>query len=177
MNSINLVSPKNEQLEKEQKRLSMAKILAFVIMFFVIILAVLVFVINLTLPINTIKQAENVTLSNISTLHKKLVQYYLTEDRVNHLSNLVAKRGKLPDTLGALLAIVPSELSINTMSVESDKIALVVSGKSLVSMNKFIDDVILLSEQKHILKNVIIQQLSLDVRGGTYSISIQAGVF
>ena len=73
--SINLVSPKNEQLEKEQNRLRIARVVAFSVMFLVAAVAVLVFVVNLTLPINSIKRSEEVTLSNIAALHKKFVQY------------------------------------------------------------------------------------------------------
>ena len=52
--SINLVSPKNEQLEKEQNRLKSVRMLAFIVMFFVVVIAILAFVINLTLPISSI---------------------------------------------------------------------------------------------------------------------------
>ena len=174
--SINLVSPKNEQLEKEQNRLRIARILAFAIMFFVVAIAVLVFIINLTLPINSIKHDEEITLSNISSLHKKLVQYYLVEDRVNHLSNVIAKREKLPDITDAFLAVIPEDLSANSMQVDVKKMSLIVSGQSLVSMNKLIDDITILSKQKNILENVVMQQLSLDVKNGRYSISIQADI-
>ncbi len=172
--SINLVSPKNEQLEKEQNRLKGARILAFSVMFFVVVIAVLAFVINLTLPISSIKRDEDTTLANIATLHKKLVQYTLVEDRANHLSNIIAKRQKLPDVVNAVLIIIPADLSISSMQFSAKNISFIVSGSSLISMNKLIDNVIMLSKQKNILTNVIVQQLSLDVKSGKYSISIQA---
>jgi len=174
--SINLVSPKNEQLEKEQNRLRIVRMSAFIIMLFVAAIAVLVFIINLTLPINSIKHDEETTLSNISSLHKKLVEYYLVEDRANHLSNVIAKREKLPNIIDALLTIVPGELSVSSMQVDAKKMSLIVSGDSLISMNRLIDDVIMLGAQKNILKNVVMQQLSLDVKNNKYSISIQADI-
>jgi Tfp pilus assembly protein PilN len=176
MSSINLVSPKNEQLEKEQARLRMVKMLALVIMALVVVIAVLVFVVNLTLPINSIKHDENVTLANISSQHKKLVQYYLVEDRVNNLSNMVANRQKLPNTVDALLAAIPQELSVVSMQVDAKSVSLIVSGDSLVPMNTFIDDITALGGQKNVLKNVVVQQLSLDVKNSRYSISVQADV-
>jgi hypothetical protein len=172
--SINLVSPKNAQLEKEQSRLRIARILALVAMFSVVAVAILVFVINLTLPINSIKQQESATLSNIAALHGKLVQYYLIEDRVNHISNIIAQRGQLPSTVDTLLAIVPGELSVNLLQIDAQHVSFDVSGASLVPMNKFIDDITLLGTQKNILKNVVIQQLSLDVKDSKYTISVQA---
>jgi hypothetical protein len=172
--SINLVSPKNEQLEKEQNRLKIARISAFVIMLCVAGIAVLVFVINLTLPLNAIKHNEDITLSNISTLQKKLTQYSLVEDRVNHVSNIIGQRQKLPDVVGVLVNTVPSDLSVNSIQVDSKNISLDISGSSLTSMNELIDNIIMLSQQQKMIKNVVMQQLSLDVKSSRYSISIQA---
>jgi hypothetical protein len=175
-NSINLVSPKNEQLDKEQKRLRIARIIAFVGMALVVVIAVLVFVVNLTLPISSIKQNEQTTLNNIAALHKKLTQYSLVVDRVNHLTNIIAQRKNIPDITDTLSAVVPSDLTINSMQVDSKKVTLIVSGTSLVSMNKFIDDVIMLGEQKKVISNISMQQLSLDVKSGSYSVSVQADI-
>lgn len=174
--SINLVSPKNEQLEKEQNRLRITRILAFVVMAFVVAIAILVFVVNLTLPINSIKQSEQVTLTNIAALHKKLTQYYLVEDRTNHLANIIAQRKNIPDIADDLLVVVPQDLAISSMQVDAAKVSLIVSGASLLSMNKLIDDVTMLQEQKNIINNIVMQQLSLDVKSGRYSVSIQADI-
>ncbi|HUD09329.1 MAG TPA: hypothetical protein VMR77_00785 [Patescibacteria group bacterium] len=174
--SINLVSPKNEQLEKEQNRLRIARVVAFSVMFLVAAVAVLVFVVNLTLPINSIKRSEEVTLSNIAALHKKFVQYYFVQDRINHLTNVIEKRNKVSDVVDAFLAITPDDLSIGSMQIDVKKFSLIMSGGSLVSMNKFIDDVTILSQKKNIIQNVVVQQLSLDVKNNKYSISIQADI-
>jgi len=173
--SINLVSPKNEQLEKEQRRLRIVRISALAIMVMVAGIAVLVFIINLTLPLNAIKHNEDVTLSNTSVLHKKLAEYYLVEDRVNNLSNVISKRQKLPDITDALLAIIPSGLSVGSMQVNSKSISLDISGSSLISMNKLIDNVVTLGQQK-LIKNIVMQQLSLDVKSNNYAVSIQADI-
>ena len=145
-------------------------------MLFVAAIAVLVFVINLTLPINSIKTSEETTLSNIAALHKKLVQYYFVQDRANNLSNVIAKRNKVPDIADALLAATPDDLSISSIQIDAKQISLIMSGGSLISMNKFIDNVTMLGQQKKIIKNIVVQQLSLDVKNSKYSISIQADV-
>ena len=175
-NSINLVSPKSEQMGKEQKRLRMARILALAVMFSVAIIAILVFVINLTLPINSIKQNEQAVLANIATLHAKLVQYRLVQDRVTHLSNIIAKREKLPAIAATLLAVIPPDLSVGSMQFTMQKVTLVISGSSLIVMNKLVDAITVLGKPNNILKNIIVQQLSLDPKSGQYSISIQADV-
>jgi hypothetical protein len=176
MSSINLVSPKNAQLEKDQNRLKMARLMAFAVMLIVAAVAILVFVVNLTLPLNSIKNEEATTLSNIAALHKKLVQYYLIEDRVNNLANVISQRKNLPSTVDLLLATISQDLAVSSMQVDAKKVSFIVSGGSLIAMNKFIDDLILLDTQKKIIKNIVMQDLSLDVKNGNYSVSIQADV-
>jgi len=174
--SINLVSPKNAQLEKEQNGLKIARILALVVMSAVAITAILVFIINLTLPINSIKHNEEVTVANIATLHKKLVQYSLVEDRLNNLANIIGKRQQLPKVMDTLQAVIPADLNVNSMDINAKQISLIVSGSSLISMNKLIDDLTILGTQKNLLKNLTVQQLVLDVKNNKYSISIQANI-
>jgi len=175
-NNINLVSPKSEQIDKEQNRLRIARMIALIVMFSVAIIAILVFMINLTLPINSIKQNEQVVLANIAALHAKLVQYRLVQDRVTHLSNIVAKRQKLPAIASTLLAIIPSDLSVGSMQFTMQRVSLVISGNSLISINKLIVTITELGKPNNILKNIIVQQLSLDAKNGEYSVSIQADV-
>lgn len=145
-------------------------------MLLVAIVALLVFVVNLTLPINSIKNEEATTLSSISAMHKKLTQYYLVEDRINHLSNIINKREKLSDVTHALLAVIPNDLSIDSIQIDAKNVSLIVSGASLTSMNNFINSIVVLNNKKTIITNVIIQELSLNVKDNTYSVSIQAGI-
>jgi hypothetical protein len=174
--NINLVSPKNEQLEKEQRRLKAARILALLVVVFVAILAVVIFIVNLTVPLNAIKQQEDVTLTKLVPLHKKLVQYYFVEDRVDNLSNIIAARKNLSGIADAIAQIVPSGVSISSLEIDSKQVTLIVYGSSLLPMNQFIDGVTMISTQKKLIKNVVAQQVSVDVRNGTYSVSVQADI-
>ena len=92
------------------------------------------------------------------------------------MSNVIAKRNKVPDIADALLAATPDDLSISSIQIDAKQISLIMSGGSLISMNKFIDNVTMLGQQKKIIKNIVVQQLSLDVKNSKYSISIQADV-
>jgi hypothetical protein len=62
------------------------------------------------------------------------------------------------------------------MQVNAKSISLDISGSSLISMNKLIDNVILLGQQQKLIKNIVMQQLSLDVKDNYYAVTIQADI-
>lgn len=171
-NTINLVSIKSSELTREEKSLKLARTIALVTMFIVAAIAILVFVVNLTMPIQSVKSNEQVMLTNISALHKKLVTYDLIRDRINNLSNIITARKNLSSSINAIFNLVPSELTISSFDADAKKISIVVSGNSLIPINKFIDDITAQGKQGKIIKDVSIQELSVDTKHGNYSVSV-----
>jgi hypothetical protein len=93
---------------------------------------------------------------------------------VSNIANIIAQRGNFIPQTNQILSKVPSDLSVGTLEVTKGSLKITVSGASLASMNKFIDDIILLGSEGKVIKNVIIEGLSLDVASGNYTLNIQA---
>jgi competence protein ComGC len=170
--NINLASPKSNQLIGEEKWLKIARATALISMIFVASIAILVFVVNLTIPIQSVRNSEQAALADIFALHKRLVTYYLIKDRINNISNVIAKRKNLSTSANEIFNLVPPELSIKSFDADAKNISIVVSGNSLLPINKFIDDVVTESKKGKIIKNISIQELSVDTKHGSYSVSI-----
>ena len=175
--SINLVSGKSYQLEKELKRLKIIRIAAVTSLVFVSFISILLFIITVTLPISAVKKDQQQTLSNIGVLDKKLIKFSLINDRINNISDIMKKRKNYSLISDSLFSKAPSNLSIDDFSIESDKVNLTVSDTSLITINQFIDDIIIFGDTGKIIKNVSIQSLILNVSSGKYSLSMQADVF
>ena len=162
-NSINLISNKSVELEKELRRLKKVKIAAVICLVAVVLMAVLVFVLNFTFPFDSVKKDQQLTMANLTAMNTKLTTYALTKDRVSNIANIIAQRGNFIPQTNQILSKVPSDLSVGTLEVTKGSLKITVSGASLASMNKFIDDIILLGSEGKVIKNVIIEGLSLDV--------------
>lgn len=175
--SINLVSGKSYQLEKELKRLKIIRIAAITSLVFVSLISISLFIITVTLPMSAVKKNQQQALSGIGTLHKKLIKHALINDRVKNIADIMKKRKNYSEISDALFSKASSDLSIDAFSVESGTVILTVSGVSLIPLNKFIDDLIILGDKGKIIKNVSIQSLILNVSTGKYSLSMQADVF
>src|ERR1035437_3388565 len=102
-NNINLISNQNAGLEKELRRLKRFRLISIICLIAVLLMSILVFVLNLTLPLDSVKKEQSATAANISLLHKKLVTYTLITDRVKNISNILSQRGDELPQLNAIL--------------------------------------------------------------------------
>lgn len=174
--SINLVSGKTLQLEKEIKRLRMFRYAALASLIIVALVSVVVFVVNIALPIQSVKKDEQTTLTNISFLHKKLVEYSLIKDRIGNISAIIQMRKNYYSPANAVLGKIPVGVTVNSLKIESGSMTISVSADSLIPINQFIDSMVSLGQNGRVVKNLIIQSLSLNGTSGTYALSLQMDV-
>lgn len=174
--SINLVSNKILQLENEQKRLRLFKMVAIASLVLAASSSLILFIITLALPISSVKKTQEQTLSNISVLHEKLVKYALINDRVKNISEIMSNRKNYASLANTIFGKLPQELSVETMILEDKTFTLSVSGNSLIPVNDFIDDMVEIGDSGKIIKNLTIQSLVLNSGNGKYILSMEADV-
>lgn len=166
--SINLVSNRNEQVERELLILKIVRVVSVSLLITISVVAISAFILSTQISLSKIKEEENTTLSQISALHEKLTTYYLTKDRLTNISSILTTRKDYVKPITAILEKVPEDLSLEGISIEKEVFTINISGTSLISMNKLIDDISALGKQNKVLANVKLQSLSLDVKGGKY---------
>jgi hypothetical protein len=175
-NDINLVSTDANRLEKRLHHLKLAKMIAFFCLFVVAGISVIVFLVNFTLPIKTVQQDQEQTLSNISSLSQKMGKYYLINDRTTALSDIIVKRNDYITLTNLLLAKLPKELSVTTFNVENNKLEFTVSSTTLVPVRDYIEYVLAINNPK-IIRNIRNEGIVLTAVEGKYSLSFKADVF
>jgi competence protein ComGC len=175
-NNINLISNQNVELEKELRRLKRFRLISIICLIAVSLVSVLVFVLNLTLPLESVKKEQNTTAANISLLHKKLVTYTLITDRVKNISNILSQRGNYIPQVNEILGNVPTDLSVDGLEIQTGQVSISVSGTSLLPINKFIDDMVSLGVKGKVIKDIIVQGLSLDTNSGKYILGMKASI-
>lgn len=174
--SINLVSNRNEQLEKELLILKIVRVIAVSLLVTISVVAITAFIFSTQISISKIKEEENATLAQISVLHDRLTTYYLTKDRINNISGILSTRRDYSDHIDAILANAPKTLSLKGIDIEKNIISVSMSGNSLVSINEFVDNVTALGIEQKLIKNVRLQSLSLDVKKEEYMVIMKGEV-
>lgn len=176
MSSINLVVNRNDQLEKELKRLRIFRIIAIGSLIVVALISIIIFIINITLPIPAVRKDQQQTLSNISFLREKLVKSYLINNRIKNISDIMAKRKDYSKTFDQLLSKIPADLAIDAFEIEEGVITISISGNSLIPINDLINEVIKMGNEEKIIKNVAIEGLVLNAGIGRYILTLEADV-
>ena len=170
--SINLVENRNQQLEKEQKVLKFIRAIAVCLLVTIALISILAFIISSQIPLLAIKQDESSTMSQIAALHNKLATYYLIKNRISNISLLLNQRKDYTKVTSEIFSKISSDTSVDGLNLEKKAITLNVSSNSLLSINKLINDMIDLSDQKKLIANVKLESLSLNVQSQTYSIAL-----
>ena len=175
-NNINLISNQNVELEKELRRLKKFRLISLICLITVSLVSVLIFVLNLTLPLDSVKKEQATTAVSVVTFHKKLVMYTLITDRIKNISNILSQRGNYIPQIDEVLGKIPADVSVDELNVKTGAISVFVSSATLLSINKFMDDMVSFAEKGKVINDLIIQSFSLDAASGKYSLGLTANI-
>jgi len=92
---INLGSTENKQSIKIEHALLIIRIAAVVAAIFVLASASIVFILNLTNPMSSIKNQQNQVLQNLNSYKNKSGNYNLLNERLRDISMITLKKNRL----------------------------------------------------------------------------------
>ncbi len=170
--NINLISPTTKEIVREERTIKILKISAIATLALVGIAAVVVFLITSQLSPASVKKREEGVLKSISTLKGKEGKLILINQKLEDIENIIEKRPKYDLVMESIVNTIPSEASINTFNIDREKISLVVSSESLLSIEESLNGLITLVKEKKIIESLTIENFTADSRNGFYSVSI-----
>lgn len=173
-NNINLVTGKTFDLEKQLKRIRILRITAIASLAIVSLISIALFIITVTLPISSVKKDQEQTVANIALLHKKLVTYSLINERIKNISGIISARKNYGKTSDIILSKLSPDLTIDSLAIEKNTLTIGISGQSLITINKFIDDILDLSNGGKTIKNLVVQSLLLNSGNEKFTLNMQA---
>jgi hypothetical protein len=171
-NSINLITPQKEGLERRQRTVKILRIISISFLLATFLLSLILFIISSRLSISDIKKQENSASDSLGLVHNKFAKLILVKDRMDNIQIIIKQRKNYQNLINSILKVVPQDSSINSLGIEKDKITLIVSSPSLLSINKFLDDIVTFSKNKKVINNVIINSLTVDQGLGRYILSV-----
>jgi len=172
-NEINLISNKDADSLKTQKRLKQTRTIAIVSLAIVALLSVIIFIINTQSSLAGIKKDQNSTIQSITYLNKKAAKLAIINNRLKDISSILEKRKNYTSVINTLLRLMPPGVTTTTLELGKKEVILVVHANSLLLIDKFLNSVIDLSLKKQIINTVTINSLSVNKKTGIYSLSIK----
>lgn len=170
---INLIPNKKRDVVLQAKLVYRIRIFSTAILIFIALMSMLLFVVRLNSPLTSLKKEEAVLLSNISLLHEKTARLLLLKNRLKEISEIRSKRISLDQTISKVTAIIPSEMTIDLLSVDKTTVAITASSGSLATINQFLDSLVESVTTQKVFKKITLQNLSLDNKSRKYIISVK----
>ncbi len=172
--SINLVTADTRENLKRKKRTYVLRIISIVFLVFVGLVSIILFILNSSLSLSSVKKQEVATIQSISLQKDKLAKFNLLNDRLKSIKDVLKDRKNYTNTLNVLLDQIPQGVGTSSLNIEKSDVTLTINAVSLLPINKFLNNVIELSSKKKVIKDMVIESLSIDSKTGIYSLSIKA---
>lgn len=174
--SINLLKTESKENPKRKKTTYILKIISIIFIFFVGLISIVLFVLNSRISISSVQNEEAVVLKNIAAQKDRLSKYYFLNDRLKGIEKVIKDRKNYTDVLNNLVSQIPQDTQVGSLEIDKGDISLSVSSSSLLPLNKFLNNMIDLSLNKHVIHNMTIESLTIDSQTGKYSLAIKAKI-
>lgn len=169
---INLISFNQTELVKEGRMARILRSLAIISIFIVGISSLVLFLIIQSISPSGIRKQENVIEENMSSLHTKEAKIIIVSRKIKDIKNITSKRPKYDNLITGITDIIPENVSTNSLDINDNKIKLMVTSGSLLSLNKFLDNLFDMVKNGKIIGNLTIDGISVNGSSGIYTMSV-----
>src|SRR5258708_514743 len=173
-NGINLIQGENKVSLNRKNRVVVLRWFSLVFLFFVAFFSILLFFLNNRISVQNVKKNQSETLQKITLLKDRSAKYSLLGDRLRGITNILNTRKKYTITLNTILDQLPPGVSMKGLSLDKDDVSLTASSNSLLPLNSFLANITKISLEKHVIKDMSIEGLTIDKQTGVYSLSLKA---
>lgn len=173
---INLLPSRNVGFLEREETILGARIIAVFSVIVVICGAVTVFFLQKNYSVAALTSKQENLRSQLSFVQGKVNKQLTLVDRAKEIEAIIKKRPDIVSKISFLEKQVPATVTIQTISVSETDMTLAVTSSSLASLQQLIDALTALVAKKTFLQKLTIDNVIVNQKGGTYSVSVK-GVF
>lgn len=172
-NEINLIQGEKINLSRK-KRIFILRLLSSIFVFSIAFFSILLFIVNSRISPENVRKDESSTLQKTLLLKDRSAKFNLITDRLKNIAAVLNNRRKYTEVLNTILEQVPPDVKLTGLTIDKNDILITTKSLSLLSVDKFLNNFTNISQQKHVVRGMVIEGLTLDKQTGTYSLSIKA---
>ncbi|MBI2033242.1 MAG: hypothetical protein HYT10_02135 [Candidatus Levybacteria bacterium] len=174
MSDINLL-PKNQGiLVSKEHGIRVVRFIAFGILSFVVFFSLILFIIRIQSPLTSLKKQEASLLSTLTLSNTKMAKHLIIVDRLTTISTVLGKRPQLDTIVSAFLSKLPPNVTLISLQITLTKVQITGTSDSLLDINTFLNNLVLMVTKKEIIGRLVLQGLSFDAKKGTYNFILEA---
>ncbi len=172
MSDINLLRKKAQNSKSSERTLRVLRRTSFIFLFLTAISSIGLFLLNFTSPTSSLQREESKLTSSIAVYQDKAIKFLVINERVKNISTVIAKRKSYWKNIGGVINSLPSNVGVDSLSVNNNKISIVSSSESLLAINTFLDNLTSFSLKKQFFGKVSLTDLTFDTERKQYRASL-----
>lgn len=177
MGEINLLQQKKDSRFLSLRILHALRLTSIAFLSIVTISSIGLFIINFSSPLTSLQEEEGELASSLTSNQSKLSSMLLINSRLKDIALLLGKRTHFEKELELIISGLPQGVTLNGLELDGKKITITSSSRSLSSMNSFVDQIILVTEQNNkVFKRLTMDNFSYDTKRGLYFASFKIDV-
>lgn len=169
---INLVPTKTSSYTKQRKIIAYLRLCSFILLGGIFITSISIFFIGRQYASEPLRLEENEILSKLSVVSNRKVKLAITKERLSAIRLLLKNRVHHFDTIDEVTKLIPQDVRIESISVNSKMFAMSISSPSLLSteilLNRFVEQI----SNKKLFKTFIVEGINVKP-GATHSFSMR----
>lgn len=170
---INLLSGESRApINKDLRRVRILRVLAVSFLFGIAGISIILFFLISLSPLPSLQDQEKQALTRIQQYHQEMAQFTLISDRLKASKTVLAQRTDYSTLLMSIRETIPSDLTVTAFQVDEKEISLTVSGKSLASIETFLENLVVKSEEQEDFSKVIMEKLFFNQSGSNYTMTV-----
>lgn len=170
---INLLPKKNKGLLDQESTIVVVRIVAIISFIFVLSSFVGVFFLTKNYSLAAIQSEQAAVQAKFQVLNPKTTKLLALSDRVQHIKNILQKKVDLTAKITAIQQKIPSDVTLAALNVTSRTVSLTATSSSLTSLQNFINALTNMVSQKKLLQQLTIDNVSVDVHSGLYTVNVK----
>lgn len=170
IDDINLLGSKRKNTFAQNKITFFLTLSSYTLLILVFSFSIALFMLNKFSSYEKLEKQKSLVISELSRYDPKAGKFVFVSSRVLDISNLIAKRAYYDKTIDLLSKMIPSDVSLDSLTIANKNISMSFSSGNLESINSLFDNLVD-SAQKKVFSRITLSGLSSD-GAGNYSFSL-----
>lgn len=172
--NINLLLPKDGESLKRKMKVRVFNIAAIISVFATGLMSIVVFLlIQAVSPVSVEREQEDV-LRKLSQFQDRQAKLLIVNKKIEDISEILERRKDLHLVTGVLLSKVPSNLSIDSLEIDSKNVSITAQSASLFSIGELINNLTDMVRKKEILSSLTLNSLTFNEGQKNYQLTIKS---
>lgn len=103
-----------------------------------------------------------------------MAKHLIIVDRLTTISTVLGKRPQLDTIVSSFLSKLPPNVTLISLQITLTKVQITGTSDSLLDINTFLNNLVLMVTKKEIIGRLVLQGLSFDAKKGTYNFILEA---